>query len=345
MKAARFYTAGDIRVEEVDAPPDAPLGDQVLVRTRECGICGTDLHEYRHGPIHSPVLPQILGHEFSAEVVAAGPGVRHVAVGDRVAIMPQVYCGACPQCLAGRQQCCMHITAVGYSWPWGGFGEYALLGEAQVAKLPDDVSDQAGALVEPAAVGVHAVTSAGVRPGDTVLVTGGGPIGQLAALAADAAGAGAVFLAAPNDGRRERAGRLGLTDVLDPRSESVPERLAAETAGLGADAAVECSGSQPGLDSCLRSVRNGATVVQTALFPGPVEIDVSGLLTLRDVALRGVYCYPVTSWPRIIRMIASGRLPVERIVTGRIGLDDIVPAGFEPLIDPAGDQVKVLVTL
>jgi (R,R)-butanediol dehydrogenase/meso-butanediol dehydrogenase/diacetyl reductase len=108
---------------------------------------------------------------------------------------------------------------------------------------------------------------------------------------------------------------------------------------------MECSGSRPGLEGCLAAVKSGGTVVQTALFPGPVELDVSGALTMRDVTLRGVYCYPVTSWPRVIRMIASGRLPVERIVTGRIGLDDIVPRGFEALIDPGGTQVKVLVRM
>ena len=354
MKAARFYTAGDIRVEQAAAPEAGPVADQVLVRTSECGICGTDLHEYRHGPIHTLAdphprsgahIPQILGHEFAGEVVAAGPDVRGVAVGDRVAIMPQVYCGRCAQCLAGRQQCCLNLTAVGYSWPWGGFAEYALLHEPQVSPLPDEMSDAAGALVEPAAVGVHAVASAPVRPGDTVLVSGGGPIGQLTALAAVAAGAGAVFLAEPNDGRRTLAAGLGLSDVIDPRAESVAERLTAETDGLGADVAMECSGSRPGLEGCLAAVKSGGTVVQTALFPGPVELDVSGALTMRDVTLRGVYCYPVTSWPRVIRMIASGRLPVERIVTGRIGLDDIVPRGFEALIDPGGTHVKVLVRM
>jgi (R,R)-butanediol dehydrogenase / meso-butanediol dehydrogenase / diacetyl reductase len=289
------------------------------------------------------VLPQILGHEFAGEVVATGPEARGIAPGDRVAIMPQVFCGRCPQCLAGRQQTCMDLTAVGYSWPWGGFAELALVHEPQVATLPDEVSDAAGALVEPAAVGVPAVTSAPVRPGDTVLVSGGGPIGQLSALAAVAGGAGAVFLAEPNAGRRELAAGLGVSDVIDPRTEPVGERLAAETGGLGADVALECSGSQPGLDGALAAVRSGGTVVQTALFSGPVQLDLSGALTLRDVALKGVYCYPVTSWPRVIRMIASGRLPVERIVTGRIGLDDIVPGGFDALLDPDGDQVKVLV--
>ena len=351
MRAARFHGLGDVRIEDVP-PPTRDLGpDDVLVAPRECGICGTDLHEYAHGPIQTSAephrssgasLPQILGHEFSGEVLAVGAGVQSVTPGDRVAIMPQVFCGQCEQCLAGRQQCCADVAVVGLQWPWGGFGEYAVVPEAQVAGLPDSVSDAAGALVEPAAVAVHAVSSSGLRPGDTVLITGGGPIGQLTALAALASGAGAVLVSEPNAGRRERAAALGITGTIDPRTEDVAERLAAMTRGVGADACFECSGNQRALDACLAAVKRGGTVVQTALYLKPVQVDADQLV-LRDVALKGVYCYPVTSWPRVIAMIASGRLPVERIVTARIGLDDLVGRGFEALLAPDGSEVKVLV--
>ena len=193
MRAARFYT-GRRRPRRGASPrPREPGPGELLVRVRECGICGTDLHEYRHGPVQTRTtphprtgagLPQILGHEFSAVVEAVGPGVRKAAVGDRVAIMPQVFCGECEACSTGFQQRCGAVAVVGLSWPWGGFAEYAIVGDDHVAVLPPEVSDAAGALVEPAAVAVHAVASSGLRPGETVLVTGGGPIGQLAALAA-----------------------------------------------------------------------------------------------------------------------------------------------------------------
>ena len=350
MRAARFYTAGDVRVEEVAAPEGLAAGE-LLVRVRECGICGTDLHEYRHGPIQTceqphprtgAGLPQILGHEFSAVVEAVGPGVRNAAVGDRVAIMPQVFCGECEACATGFRQRCEAMAVVGLSWPWGGFAECAVVGDDHVATLPPEVSDAAGALVEPAAVAVHAVSSSGLQPGETVLVTGGGPIGQLAALAAVAAGAGAVLLSEPSPGRRARAAALGITGVIDPASEDVAGRLARETGGRGADVCIECSGNQRALDACLAAVGRGGTVIQTALYLQPVQVDADRLV-MRDITFRGVYCYPVTSWPRVIRMIASGRLPVERIVTGRIELDELVAGGFEALLDPDGSQVKVLV--
>jgi (R,R)-butanediol dehydrogenase/meso-butanediol dehydrogenase/diacetyl reductase len=319
---------------------------------RECGICSTDLHEYSHGPLYTSAtphrvtgasLPTILGHEFSGLVELTGRDVRNVRAGDRVAIMPQVFCGRCTQCMAGRQQTCMNLAPVGLTWPWGGFAEYAVVGEAQVAALPETMSDAAGALVEPAAVAVHAVSSAPVRPGDTVLVTGGGPIGQLVALAAIAAGAGTVVLSEPSAGRRDRAAALRLSAVIDPLAQEPTERILESTNGAGAEVRIECAGSQRALEACLAAVRLGGTVVQTALQRGPVQIDASATLTLRDVTLKGVYCYPVTSWPRVIGLIAGGRLPVESIVTGAIGLPDLVHAGFDALLHADGDQVKIIV--
>jgi (R,R)-butanediol dehydrogenase/meso-butanediol dehydrogenase/diacetyl reductase len=350
VKVARFYTAGDVRIEDVPEPGEPGAGE-LLVRVRECGICGTDLHEYRHGPIQTWAdphprtgagLPQILGHEFSGVVEAVGAGVRNAAVGDRVAIMPQVFCGACEACSSGHQQRCEAVAVVGLSWPWGGFAEYAVVGDDHVAVLPAEVSDAAGALVEPAAVAVHAVASSGLQAGETVLVTGGGPIGQLVALAAIAAGAGAVYLSEPSPGRRARAEALGLSGVIDPVSDDVAERLAGATGGRSADVCIECSGNQRALDACLAAVRRGGTVIQTALYLQPVQVDADSIV-LRDVTLKGVYCYPVTSWPRVIRMIATGELPVERIVTSRIRLDDLVSGGFEALLDGESSQVKVLV--
>jgi (R,R)-butanediol dehydrogenase/meso-butanediol dehydrogenase/diacetyl reductase len=352
MRAARFYAAGDVRIEDVPAPTGELGPHEVLVRNRECGICGTDLHEYSHGPVYTSAephrvtgvsLPTILGHEFSGLVEAIGTEVRSVRPGDRVAIMPQVFCGRCPQCMAGRQQTCMNLAAVGLTWPWGGFAEHAVVGEAQVAALPDSMSDAAGALVEPTAVALHAVSSAPVRPGDTVLVTGAGPIGQLVALAAVAAGAGAVVLSEPSAGRRERAAALGVTAVIDPLAEDATERIAELTGGAGAEVCIECAGSQPALDACLAAVRLGGTIVQTALHTRPVQIDAGAQLTLRDVTIKGVYCYPVTSWPRVIGLIASARLPAERIVTGEIELGNLVADGLDALLERDGDQVKILV--
>jgi (R,R)-butanediol dehydrogenase/meso-butanediol dehydrogenase/diacetyl reductase len=349
MRALRLLGLRRLEVTEVQAPSEPGL-HEVVLRNRLCGICGTDLHEYADGPslvtaephpLTGAQLPQILGHEFSGEVIAVGSEVTAVRIGDRVCVMPLFFCGTCPACVAGRQQICTRLGAVGYNWQWGGMGEYATVAEHQVARLPDSMTDAQGALVEPTAVAIHAVSSAPVRPGDAVLVTGGGPIGQLVALSCLAAGAGAVYASEPNNARRAQAAGLGLTRVIDPSAADAMAQLR-EDVPAGVDVAIECAGNGAALEACISAVRPGGTVVQTALHPKPVQIDAQQL-TLRDVTIKGVVCFPVTSWPRVIQLIASGRLPAERIITGEVALDNAIEDGFEALLDPQGSHVKVLV--
>jgi (R,R)-butanediol dehydrogenase/meso-butanediol dehydrogenase/diacetyl reductase len=351
MRALRFHAAGDLRVENVAEPTDPGPGD-VLLRNRRAGICGTDLHEYRHGPMLTSAkphpltgasLPQILGHEFSGEVLAVGDGVTAVKPGDRVAVMPLFFCGECLTCRSSRPQVCERLAAVGLSWLWGGMAELAVVAERQVSALPDEVSDVQGAMVEPAAVAVHSVSSAGVKLGDSVLVTGEGPIGQLVALAAVAAGAGDVYLSEPNPRRRARAEALGLTELLDPTDSDLPAHVR-KLSGGGVDVAIECAGDSRALETCLASVRPGGTVMQTGLHTRPAAVDMR-CVTLRDVTLRGANCFPVDSWPRIIRLIASGMLPVERVVTSEVLLTDAGPSAFDVLTDPQSDQIKIVLNV
>ena len=349
MRAARFYDKGDIRLEDVDVPAiHAP--DEVLVEVAWCGICGTDLHEYVVGPIVTPVsphpltgatLPQTLGHEFSARVVEAGPEVTEVRVGDRVAIMPAIVCGRCAYCRRGLGLLCVRFACTGLSAETGGLAQYAVLKEYQVAPLPEQVSDVEGAVVEPASVAAYGVDRAGVRGGDVVLVTGAGPIGVLSALYANAVGAGTVVVAEPNPNRAALARGLDVGPVLDPTEDGFAETIRDLTNGLGVDVVAECSGTTPGLATALSSVRRRGSIVQTGLHTKPATLDAMAL-SEKDVSLLGSWCYLITDWPRIIRLIASGKYPVGKAVTARIPLEDVVPRGFDVLIDPRGDQLKVL---
>jgi (R,R)-butanediol dehydrogenase/meso-butanediol dehydrogenase/diacetyl reductase len=351
MRALRFYGAGDLRVEDVDEPGDVGPR-QVLLRNRRAGICGTDLHEYRHGPMLATAtphrltgasLPQILGHEFSAKVLAVGEEVAAVKPGDRVAVMPLFFCGACSACARGRPQVCEQLGAVGLNWPWGGMAEFAIVEAHQVARLPDELTDVQGAMVEPAAVAVHSVSTAGVKLGDSVLVTGGGPIGQLVALAARAAGAGAVYLSEPNARRRTRAEGLGLSELIDPTELELPLYLHSLTGG-GVDVAIECVGNSTAAGACLSSLRAGGVLMQTGLHTRAAEIDMR-TVTLRDITVRGANCFPVDSWPRVIALIASGALAVDRVVSSEVALDDAITSGFDALIDPDGDQIKIVLAV
>jgi (R,R)-butanediol dehydrogenase/meso-butanediol dehydrogenase/diacetyl reductase len=349
MKAAVFHAAHDIRVEDVAAPTGVGPRE-VLVRPYWCGICGTDLHEYAMGPIVTPasphplngsVIPQILGHEFSAEVVEVGSDVTRVKVGQRITAMPLLFDNECYYCRRGLNHLCMKMACVGLSYAWGGIAELAVLPESILTVLPDEVSDLQGALVEPAAVAAYGVDTGHVKPGDNVLITGAGPIGALATLYAASLGA-RVFVSELNPTRQALIRSLGVAEVLDPSKTDVAAYLKDLHEGIGVDAAIECSGNERALQTALASVRSAGRVVQTGLHTKPASIDPM-VLSERDITLAGTWCYPVTDFPRIVGLIASGRFPVEKVVSAQIAMEDIVQKGFETLLSPTGDQVKVLV--
>jgi (R,R)-butanediol dehydrogenase/meso-butanediol dehydrogenase/diacetyl reductase len=349
MHALRFHAAHDLRIEDV-AEPSAPGPGEVVVRVVTCGICGTDLHEYMAGPIVTPVEPhpltgaqnpQILGHEFAGDVVAVGPGVTRVAEGDRVAIMPLAYCGRCAYCQRGLQHLCATMGCVGLSHAWGGMAELATVAEYQIVRLPEGVTYRQGALIEPTAVAAYGVERAGVGPGDRVVVTGAGPIGALAALCARSAGASSVYISEPNPARRARAEALEVGTVLDPTAVDVPAFLREQSDGLGVDAAIECSGHPNGFATAVRSLRRRGTLAQTGLFVGEATVEPM-LWSLNDLTIVGTWCYWVYDFERIAAQIAAGDLPVERVVTRGVALDD-GPGAFALLASGEADEIKVLI--
>jgi (R,R)-butanediol dehydrogenase / meso-butanediol dehydrogenase / diacetyl reductase len=349
MKAAVYHDRRDVRVEDVDAPT-APAAGEVLVTPLWCGICGTDVHEYTDGPIVTPVdphpltgatNPQVLGHEFSAEVVEVGGNVTNVKAGDRVSVMPLIYCGQCHYCRIGQHQLCARMACTGLSHRWGGLAEAAIVSAGQLTRIPDELDDQQGALVEPIAVSARGVDRAGVGPGSAVLVTGAGPIGMLSAEYALARGATTVIVSELNAGRRAIAERLGVQATFDPTSVDVVEVVRELTGGLGVDASIECSGSAAALDTCIQATRSLGTVAQTGLHVRPAPID-AFQLSLHEITLVGTWCYPVTDWPRIIALLASGRMDGRASVTRTVGLNGTVD-GFERLIDREGSDVKILI--
>ena len=351
MRAARFHGQSDIRIEDVTVP-EIKAADEVLVEVLWCGICGTDLHEYVVGPIVTPTtphpltgvtLPQTLGHEFSARVVEVGSQVTDVAVGDRVSIMPAIVCGRCTFCRQGLGHLCVRFACTGLSAETGGLAQYAVLKEYQVSTLPDEVSDVEGAVVEPASVAAYGIDRVGIRGGDIVLVTGAGPIGVLSALYADALGAATVVIAEPNPNRAALAAALDVGPVLDPTADGFAESIAQLTRGAGVDVVAECSGSTPGLTTAMNSVRTRGSIVQTGLHTKPATIDAMRL-SEKDISYIGSWCYLITDWPRIIRLIAAGKYPVAKAVTAQIGLEQVVPQGFDVLVNPSGDQLKILVS-
>ena len=352
MKALRFHASKDLRVEDVDAP-EAHGPHEVLLKNSYCGICGTDLHEYLHGPIQIPqkphpfskaVLPLILGHEFSAVVLAAGSEVRNVQIGDRVSVQPNVIPGGDYYDRRGWSHLSDNLSVVGLSYPWGGMADQCLVYDYNVAKLPAELSDEQGAMIEPAAVAVNVIENSDLHAGETILITGGGPIGALVGLAASAAGASKIFLSEVNGLRRNLLKSWDLfTGIYDPLNEDVPAIVKEQTeSGVGVDVAIECVGNERALATCMDSVRRRGTLVQVGLPTRSTAVDLHKLVT-KDLTYRGSWAYKNTAWPRVISMVASGKLPVQKAITGRVKLENAVEQGFDALADPNSAHLKILV--
>ncbi len=355
MRALRFHAARDLRIENIPAP-GKPAAGQVLVRNRFVGICGTDLHEYAYGPIFIPKEPhpftgahgpQVLGHEFGGVVEAVGEGVSSVRAGDRVSVQPLIMPrGGDYFADRGLFHLSTDLALAGLSWAWGGMAEYALLNEYNVETIPDEMTDEEAALVEPSAVAVYACDRGGVTAGSSVLVTGAGPIGVLTLFAARAAGAAQLFVSDINDARLDFVSSILPDSVpINPSRSNPGEVVRAATEGnVGCDVAVECVGNEQALKACVDAVRKQGVVVQTGLHPHENPIDWFQV-TFKDIDLRGSWAYPTHYWPRVIRLISSGLLPAKRVVTGRITLDQAVADGFDALLDRAGGHLKILIDL
>ena len=350
MKALRFHKAHDLRLEDVPAPRDPRPGD-VIVKVSHAGICGTDLHEYESGPIILPVgphpvtgakIPLILGHEFSATVTAVGSAVRSVKVGDRVAIIPHLNKQGEYYARRNLGQFSAETGLVGLTWHWGGMAEYALVPEPNVVRLPDSVTDEQGAVVEPALVALNAIDNAGVCVGSTVLVTGAGPIGALTALCAQAAGAAAIYVFEPNPGRRARIEALGGFRVFGDREALMADIAENTDSGVGVDFAIECAGHEAALGLCVEAVKRTGTIAQVGLFVGKPSVDMYRICE-KGIRLIGCWGNDITAGPRLVGMIASGRFPVEKVITGRVTLETAVSSGFDALTRRGNDHLKILI--
>jgi (R,R)-butanediol dehydrogenase/meso-butanediol dehydrogenase/diacetyl reductase len=349
MKAARFHGRGDIRIDDVPDPQVGP--GQVEVSVDWCGICGTDLHEFLEGPIFIPQkgaphpitgaeLPVVMGHEFAGVVSAVGSGVTGVGEGDRVAVEPYYVCGNCVACAEGRYNICRKLGFVGLSGQDGGFAERCVVDERWVHPLGDLPTD-IGALVEPLAVGYHAVRLSGLRPGGSAAVFGAGPIGLVTTAALKAAGAGRVIVVEPAAARKAKATGAGADEVLDPTGTDVPDAIRDLTAG-GADVAFECAGVDAVLAAAIGSVRPGGTVVNVAIWGHVPQVAMNDLV-LSEVTVVGSLAY-CGDHADTIALLRDGKVDAEQFITGRIGLADLVDGGFRELIDNKEENVKILVS-
>lgn len=350
MKAAVFYGAEDIRIEDVPEP--VPGKGQVKIKVEWCGICGTDLHEYERGPImvstspHSLTgekAPMILGHEFSGVITELGPDVKgDWKVGDRVTADPCCVCNECYNCKNNHYNICSELGFIGLARD-GAFAEYTLADDYQLTRLPDSVSFEQGAFTEPAAVVLHAVRRAGISLGDTVVITGMGPIGLLAGQCAKAAGAAAVYGVELSEARRKSGLELGFTEVFNPAEQDVAAEIKKRTDGIGCHMAIDCNGSNETMRICLDSTRGSATIICPGHGSNLMNIGSMEDLNFVEKQILGSHVY-VHEFGRTLALIGDGRINTEAITSGKIKLDDIVEKGFKELLYNTDKNLKIIVT-
>jgi (R,R)-butanediol dehydrogenase / meso-butanediol dehydrogenase / diacetyl reductase len=348
MQALRWHGPKDLRFDEV-APPAAAPGE-VVIHVFACGLCGSDVHEYLHGPVYIPkgthpltgVKPPVtLGHEFAGRVVEVGAGVERVRVGDRVAVNPCLYCGTCGWCRRGQGNHCAKLATIGLSRD----GALAPLVSAPAYGchvLPSEVDDEQGAVVEPLAVAVHAVRRSRLAAGERVTIVGAGTIGLLVLQVLKARGAGFTAVVEPRAERRRLARELGADEVIDPEAQDPARAIAEATGGERTEIAFECVGHETAFATALRATGKGGRVVLVGLVPDPVSVNLLGVLA-HEKEIVGSSAY-VGEFPEAIELLARGRVRVAPLVTGRVPLARAVVDGLDAMVRRDGAHVKILVT-
>ena len=338
MKAARWYAKHDIRVEDIEKP--RPGKGEVVIEVKRAGICGTDIHDYMSGPHSIPVdkpdpltgavAPVTMGHELCGVVHEIGEDVSDWSAGDRVVIAPLQHCGKCYFCKRGLYHLCVIQAGLGLQTKEGGFAEYCKVKAYQLRKMPDHMTWTQGALVEPTCLAMYGIRRSGLIPGDNVLITGGGPMAALNMMCAFAAGAGAVYMTEKHPVRIKKLMELGATKVFNVTECDVLSEIRKCTGELGVDVAIECTGSESGINLCFDALRKQGMYVQSGLSLGEVKVR-PWQWALKDIKMIGLWCCNAYDYDSIIRLVADKRIDVEKLVTKTIKLDDIVAEGFEAL--------------
>ncbi|KGQ00797.1 chlorophyll synthesis pathway protein BchC [Paracoccidioides lutzii Pb01] len=334
MKAARFYAAGDIRVEDVD-PPQA-TNDKVLVEVEWCGICGSDLNEYVRGPYAIPdekkgphhltgeMLPVTLGHEFSGRVVQAPP-TSSLVPGQPVAIDPR------------------HVGSLGLSGGGGGLSEMVSVHPAMLHPLPNGTDLAAAALIEPLAVAWRAVKRSGLSnlKNAPVLVIGAGPIGVATVFVLKAEGCDMILVSEKAARRREFLADI-VHAAFDPTEVNIVEKCRELTGGAGVEIVIDCAGAQSGFEHGCDSLRVHGTYVNLAIPKAPATLPFEHFL-LKELTFKTFLAYDETDFKEVVAAFGSGRFAgVERMITRRISLDEIVEKGFKELTEKPGDHIKII---
>lgn len=343
MKAAVMEGIG--KMGYTQRPIPTPKDNEVLVKLEYVGICGSDMHYYETGAIGDYVVkpPFVLGHEPGGTVVEVGSSVKHLKVGDRVALEPGRTCGHCEFCRQGKYNLCPDVVFFATPPVDGVFQEYVAHEAALCFKLPDNVSTLEGALIEPLAVGFHAANQGGAHAGQTAVVMGAGCIGLVSMMALKAEGVSRVYVVDIMQKRLDKALELGADGVINGRDEDAAEAVRRFTGGAGCDLVIETAGTEATTRQAIHMAKKGASLVlvgysKTGEMTLPMSLALDKELTFKTV-FRYRHIYPMA-----IDAVAAGKVNLKGIVTHIFDFDDIQNAMDQSVADKAG-IVKAVVKI
>ena len=342
MKAVVFYAPGDIRVEEINIP--ACKEDEVLVKIDACAVCGSDMKAAASGNVRIKP-PRVMGHEFTGIITQKGNKVNGFGIGDRVVMATSISCGNCYYCRSGYRNLCDDLSPMGFSYD-GGMAEYVAIParaihNGHLIKTPDSLPAEIAALAEPVSCTVNAVQQCEVKEGDTVVVIGAGPMGILNACVARVYGASKIIFAEVNDKRLEQCEQFHFDRLVNPAKENLKQVVMEETEGLGADVVIIAAPAAAPQEEALDLVRKRGSVMLFASLPvgkSMLNID-SRLIHYKEVKVLGSSDSTPKHVQKAVEILSSGKFPADKIVTHRLGLNDINRA-FELMKD--GESLRVV---
>jgi len=341
MKAAIYHGERSIRIEEVDVP--APEPGYVLLEMKSCGICGSDLHSYFG---HWGQSKTASGHEVGGVVAECGEGVTNVKAGDRVCVECFSHCGECRFCKIGAYNLCENSRGAS-GGNHSGFAQYVIAHSSSLFHLPEGLSFDDGAMIEPLAVSYRAFRRSEADYQDAVLVIGSGTIGLLAVAAARVSGVRRVMACARYDHQADMAEELGADEVIRVPDQNIKEEVLKMTDGLGADAVIETTASAGGFKDALAAVKKRGSMVLVGGYHKPLEVH-PGRIVGGEIRVTGCSCYGYSGMRKDFEwsmdLISSGRVPASKLITHRFPLDDVQKA-FEVAADKKTGSIKVQIIL
>ena len=342
MKVAYLKEAMKIVVKD-DAKIPEISDDQVLVKMEYCGVCGSDVHFYKDGRVGDVAAPPdfVLGHEVAGEVVKIGAAVKNLKVGDKVALEPGYACGKCEYCKTGRYNLCPNVIFFADPPVQGALKEYVAHPADMCFKLPENMSTEEGAVVEPLAVGLHATALGGVGLGSDVLILGGGCIGLVTLLSAKARGASRIVVVDLYEKRLNMAKEMGATEVINAQKENVAERVEELFDGKGVYFVFEKAGAIAKIQQTPYYVKKGGTIVLVGMAAESMANYNFSQAMVKEITIKTVFRYR-NLYPTAIAAISSGSIDVKKIVTNRFTFDESDLA-FSTVVHDAQNVIKAVI--